>query len=221
MTLGPTGARRRFSQLDHRPPSSFAVSSVRAAVRSLECIGLLELSATTSVLDIVHPSKPGKRRSQKQPKFHSASRSSRSPQAVLSIPSMTLYPQTQAYGQVAYAAPQGYGHQPIPPFYPPPPPPQVHYYPDATYFGRDYTARLAELTVNSRPIIQDLSMIAQEFRYRFADTVVHCLENHIRRVSTLSPFPLPLIPPTGSYAPGSGKYRRLVTSVWTRSTSCM
>ncbi len=95
---------------------------------------------------------------------------------------MALYPQSQAYGHTGYAAPQNFAHhQPMPPptYYPPPPQP-VYY--DPTYFGRDYTARLSELTFNSRPIIQSLSLIAQEYT-RYASTVIHCIESHIRRVS--------------------------------------
>ena len=53
---------------------------------------------------------------------------------------------------------------------------------DPNTFRRDYTMRLAELTVNSRPIIQNLSMVAQEYS-RWADVVVQCIENHIRQVS--------------------------------------
>ena len=107
---------------------------------------------------------------------------------------MSLYPQTStSYGQLVYSAPpQGYGHQPASTFYPPPPPPPQPYYADATYFGRDYMARLSELTVNSRPLIQGLSMFAQEYQ-RYADTVVQCIETHIRRVSHqfFSPSSLP------------------------------
>lgn len=138
-----------------------------------------------------------KRRSQKQyPKFHTTSRRSRSPQ-VLSTTSMSLYPQTQAYGQMVYSAPQGYGQPAVPTYYQPPPPPQPPYYADPTHFGRDYMARLAELTVNSRPIIQNLSMIAQEYQ-RYGDIVVQCIENHIRRVSHPFCFPSSLIPLVGS-----------------------
>ncbi|KAF7793670.1 hypothetical protein EIP86_004785 [Pleurotus ostreatoroseus] len=100
---------------------------------------------------------------------------------------MSLYPQTQAYGHMVYSAPQGYGHQP-PPYYQQPPPPPQPYFADATYFGRDYTARLAELTVNSRPIIQNLSMIAQDYQ-RYADTVVSCIETHIRRAPPFAKLP--------------------------------
>lgn len=99
---------------------------------------------------------------------------------------MSLYPQSTAYNQMAYP-PQGYG-APVPPpnaYYPPPPAPQpVYQHFDPNTFRRDYATRLSNLTVNSRPIIQSLSMIAQEFT-RFADVVVQCIEQHIRRVSTL------------------------------------
>jgi pre-mRNA cleavage complex 2 protein Pcf11 len=88
------------------------------------------------------------------------------------------------YGQVAYAQPPSY-HQPGPSAYPyqqPPPPPAPVYFVDPNSFRRDYAARLAELTINSRPIIQTLSMIAQEYS-KWAEIVAQCLEAHIRRVS--------------------------------------
>lgn len=97
---------------------------------------------------------------------------------------MSMYSQT-FYGQPSYAAPSfsqppalsgGY-YQP-----PPPPPPPVYHHVDPVTFRRDYTNRLAELTFNSRPVIQNLSMIAQEYS-RFAEIVAQCLEAHIRRVS--------------------------------------
>ncbi|KIY49318.1 hypothetical protein FISHEDRAFT_31535, partial [Fistulina hepatica ATCC 64428] len=46
---------------------------------------------------------------------------------------------------------------------------------------REFSARLTQLTVNSRPLIQDLSFLAQDYA-EFADIVVNCLEGHIRRV---------------------------------------
>ena len=60
---------------------------------------------------------------------------------------------------------------------------QPTYIVDASGFRRDYAARLSELMFNSRPIIQNLSIIAQDF-VRFADIVVQCIEAHIRRVSS-------------------------------------
>ena len=62
-----------------------------------------------------------------------------------------------------------------------PPPPPV-YQLDPVTFRRDYTNRLNELTLNSRPVIQSLSMLAQDYS-RFAEIVAQCLEAHIRRVS--------------------------------------
>lgn len=104
---------------------------------------------------------------------------------------MSMYAhQQQAYGQVPYSA-QAYGQRaPYPPqhqqAYPPahyaPPQPQPVYHADPNSFRKDYSARLAELTVNSRPIIQGLSMMAQEYS-RWADIVGQCIDAHIRRVS--------------------------------------
>ncbi|KAI0719620.1 hypothetical protein C8T65DRAFT_635929 [Cerioporus squamosus] len=95
---------------------------------------------------------------------------------------MSLYPQSTAYTQMAYPAP-GYG-APVPPpnpYYAPPPVAQPVYHVDPNMFRRDYMTRLSNLTVNSRPIIQSLSMIAQDYS-RFADVVVQCIEQHLRRV---------------------------------------
>ncbi|CCM03154.1 uncharacterized protein FIBRA_05276 [Fibroporia radiculosa] len=96
---------------------------------------------------------------------------------------MSLYPQphTQVFNSPPYPA-QGYGQPLIPPtsyHYPPPVQPTFHV--DPQTFRRDYTTRLADLTVNSRPIIQNLSMIAQEYS-RYAEIVAQCIEMHIRRV---------------------------------------
>jgi pre-mRNA cleavage complex 2 protein Pcf11 len=88
---------------------------------------------------------------------------------------MSLYSH-HPFVQMPSGYPQLGGYQP-----PPPPPPPV-YYTDAASFRRDYTSQLAELTVNSRPIIQHLSTIAQEYM-RWADVVAECLEAHIRKVS--------------------------------------
>lgn len=91
---------------------------------------------------------------------------------------MSLYSQN-GYGQVLYGAPsyaQPSGYYQVPP-------PAPYYHVDPNAFRRDFSSRLAELTVNSRPIIQSLSMIAQEYT-RFSEIVAQCLEAHIRRVST-------------------------------------
>ncbi|KIM46082.1 hypothetical protein M413DRAFT_48601, partial [Hebeloma cylindrosporum] len=52
---------------------------------------------------------------------------------------------------------------------------------DATTFRRDFSKGLNQLTFNSRPIIQHLSMFAQDHA-RYSDIVAECLEEHIRRV---------------------------------------
>ncbi|KAG6873743.1 hypothetical protein C0995_011562 [Termitomyces sp. Mi166 len=95
---------------------------------------------------------------------------------------MSLYSQSH-YGQPVYPhypppAHHGYSYQyhQLPPQIPPAP-----VYLDPASFRREYTARLAELTVNSRPIIQNLSMLAQEYS-RYPEIVAQCLEAHIRRV---------------------------------------
>ncbi|KAF8528963.1 hypothetical protein BU17DRAFT_80117 [Hysterangium stoloniferum] len=56
--------------------------------------------------------------------------------------------------------------------------PSLH---DSNAFRQFYASQLATLTVNSRPIIQHLSMIAQE-NTRLSNIVVQCVEAHIRRV---------------------------------------
>ncbi|KAH8118317.1 hypothetical protein DFH11DRAFT_1502332 [Phellopilus nigrolimitatus] len=59
---------------------------------------------------------------------------------------------------------------------------------DPSSFRRDYAARLSELTLNSRPIIQNLSMMAQNYT-RYADIVAECLQAHIRRVPAWMKLP--------------------------------
>ncbi|KAI5893471.1 uncharacterized protein SCHCODRAFT_02621902 [Schizophyllum commune H4-8] len=69
-----------------------------------------------------------------------------------------------------YGAPQGY------------PMPQAPVYQmDAASFRREFTTRLAELNVNSRPLIQGLSALAHD-HVRYGDIAAQCLEAHIRRV---------------------------------------
>lgn len=98
-----------------------------------------------------------------------------------------MYSQAPAFGQVAYAA-TGYQQSALSAYsyqQPPPPPTPPVYHVDPNSFRRDFAARLAELTINSRPIIQTLSMFAQEYS-RWADVVAQCLDTHIRRVSLQS-----------------------------------
>jgi hypothetical protein len=102
---------------------------------------------------------------------------------------MSVYPQSR-YGQVAQPLPpQPYPQHPIPPpqYHYPQPPPQPVYFVDPNAFRRDYASRLAELTVNSRPIIQSLSMLAQDYS-RWADIVAQSIESHIRKVSPRSAY---------------------------------
>ncbi len=54
-------------------------------------------------------------------------------------------------------------------------------------FRHEFAARLRDLQVNSRPIIQNLSMLAHDYT-RYAHIVAQCLESHIREVSRLSLF---------------------------------
>jgi pre-mRNA cleavage complex 2 protein Pcf11 len=59
---------------------------------------------------------------------------------------------------------------------------------DPHTFRQFYSQQLAQLTVNSRPIIQNLSILAQEYS-RMAHVVAQCLETHTRLVSIV-PFRL-------------------------------
>ena len=98
--------------------------------------------------------------------------------------SMSLYSQN-LYGQPSYGGPSYSSPHPAPysQFYrQPPPPAPPTYNVDATSFRREYMTRLSELTFNSRPMIQHLSMLAQDSS-RFADIVAQCIEEHIRTVS--------------------------------------
>ena len=82
-----------------------------------------------------------------------------------------------SYGGSSYAHTGGY-YQHAPPLLNP------YHHVDPYSFRRDYSARLAELTINSRLIIQNLSVIAQEYT-RYSDIIVQCIEGHIKRVSVI------------------------------------
>lgn len=60
---------------------------------------------------------------------------------------------------------------------------------DENSFRSLYAQRLGALTVNSRPIIQDLSMLAQNYP-QMAHVVVDCIERQVRTMAP--PFKLPL-----------------------------
>jgi pre-mRNA cleavage complex 2 protein Pcf11 len=103
---------------------------------------------------------------------------------------MSIYSQSfpghQPYGASSYTQPpvqSGYPYPYLQPSVSAPPPPPVYHYLDPASFRREFTARLSELQVNSRPVIQSLSMLAQDYS-RFAEIVAQCIEEHIRRVST-------------------------------------
>ncbi|KIK68045.1 hypothetical protein GYMLUDRAFT_81519 [Collybiopsis luxurians FD-317 M1] len=83
------------------------------------------------------------------------------------------------YGQPSYGA-SNFSASQIPNAYPVISPPTLYQMDPAT-FRREFSNRLAELTVNSRPLIQNLSMMAHEYS-RFADIVAQCIEAHIRKV---------------------------------------
>ncbi|KZW04079.1 hypothetical protein EXIGLDRAFT_600069 [Exidia glandulosa HHB12029] len=108
---------------------------------------------------------------------------------------MSVYP-SYANPNPGYPPNPGYAHgsgfhgpphrgPPAPPHGPPAPNP-LHLDPNA--FRQFYASQLATLTFNSRPIIQNLSMMAQDFQ-RWASIVAQCLDAHIRRVP--APIKLP------------------------------
>ena len=92
---------------------------------------------------------------------------------------------------MAYNYQPPYQAQPPPPqpYYPPPQPMQQPYggVPSVDQFRGDYASRLASLTVNSRPIIQDLSILAMQERDRRdwakMNVVVQEIEAAVQRVS--------------------------------------
>ncbi|KAI0036792.1 hypothetical protein K488DRAFT_40518 [Vararia minispora EC-137] len=102
---------------------------------------------------------------------------------------MSMYPPSpQPYGQYpAHHMPHQVSAVPFNGGFAPPAGPS-YYALDPASFRRDYASRLSELTVNSRPIIQGLSLYAQEYS-RWADAVVECVEAHVRRVPPFMKLP--------------------------------
>ncbi|TEB35641.1 hypothetical protein FA13DRAFT_1762697 [Coprinellus micaceus] len=103
---------------------------------------------------------------------------------------------------------QQYPQQP-PPHYPPQPP---VYTVDPNTFRRDYMGSLSELTFNSRPIIQNLSNIAAD-NHRYADIVVSCIDDHIRRL----PFPRSICStrfPKNVFDPYARRFSSVVTNLF-------
>ncbi|KAJ3810118.1 hypothetical protein F5876DRAFT_89055 [Lentinula aff. lateritia] len=89
---------------------------------------------------------------------------------------MSLYYGQPSYGANAFSQPTIPNHYPLMS-----PPPVMPMYMDPATFRTDFSNRLAELTVNSRPLIQNLSMMAHDYS-RFADIVAQSIEAHIRKV---------------------------------------
>ncbi|KAJ3882926.1 hypothetical protein F5051DRAFT_392791 [Lentinula edodes] len=89
---------------------------------------------------------------------------------------MSLYYGQPSYGANAFSQPTMPNHYPLVS-----PPPVMPMYMDPATFRTDFSNRLAELTVNSRPLIQNLSMMAHDYS-RFADIVAQSIEAHIRKV---------------------------------------
>jgi pre-mRNA cleavage complex 2 protein Pcf11 len=86
------------------------------------------------------------------------------------------------HGYTATGAPVGYVQSSASYQYPQPSHTSLY---DPNAFRQFYMAQLTALTFNSRHIIQNLSMIAQEY-VRMSDIVVQCIEMHIRRVSVFA-----------------------------------
>ena len=99
---------------------------------------------------------------------------------------MSVYPPPSHLQQAPYPHP-GFPSIPLQYGYPQPVQQPIPYFSDSIQFRQFYAHKLRGLTENSKPAIHALSMIAQDFA-RWADVVVQCLENHIRRVSHRVPF---------------------------------
>lgn len=105
-------------------------------------------------------------------------------------PSYSQAPSTTGYyqhpapsAQSGYQQYQGYYQQPAAPPAPVP-------YNDEQYFRHDYARRLAALTFNSRPLIQELSILAQTFSQSMSRIVIESIEQQLRMVSVfLDPKP--------------------------------
>ncbi|KIY67934.1 hypothetical protein CYLTODRAFT_422057 [Cylindrobasidium torrendii FP15055 ss-10] len=96
-------------------------------------------------------------------------------------PQYAVPPPTAFAGYGAPAPQSYYLPQPVPA-------PPVPVYMDPQTFRHHFATRLQELTVNSRPIIQGLSMMASD-NTQYANIVSDCLQSHIRRVQPWAKLP--------------------------------
>lgn len=99
-------------------------------------------------------------------------------------PSYSQAPSTSGYYQQpapsiqsGYQQYQGYYQQPTAP-------PTSVPYNDEQYFRHDYSRRLTALTFNSRPLIQELSILAQTYSQSMPRVVLESIEQQLRMVST-------------------------------------
>ena len=86
------------------------------------------------------------------------------------------YQQPAPSAQSGYQQYQGYYQQPVAP-------PASVPYNDEQYFRHDYGRRLAGLTFNSRPLIQELSILAQTYSQSMSRVVIESIEQQLRMVS--------------------------------------
>ena len=98
-------------------------------------------------------------------------------------PSYSQAPSTSGYYQQpapsiqsGYQQYQGYYQQPAAP-------PTSVPYNDEQYFRHDYSRRLTALTFNSRPLIQELSILAQTYSQTMSRVVIESIEQQLRMVS--------------------------------------
>lgn len=56
---------------------------------------------------------------------------------------------------------------------------------DPDGFGRTYHTFLRSLTFNSKPLITDLTVLAQDHVHRMANVMAQCIDEHILQVSCL------------------------------------
>jgi len=98
-------------------------------------------------------------------------------------PSYSQAPSTSGYyqqpapsAQSGYQQYQGYYQQTVAP-------PAFVPYNDEQYFKHDYARRLAALTFNSRPLIQELSILAQTYSQTMSRVVIESIEQQLRMVS--------------------------------------